>query len=133
MTFLIIAGAFDLSVAGMLGACGIALALLSPHLGGLLAALVVVALGMGLGFLNGLVVTRMRIPAFIATLGMMNVYLGLAFIATRGQVLPIDSELLMDMGASRPLSWWDSAPEWLASSSPASCPLPMPSWRPGTS
>jgi len=100
MTFLIIAGAFDLSVAGMLGACGIVLALLSPQLGGLPAAIVVVVLGMGLGFLNGLVVTRMRIPAFIATLGMMNVYLGVAFIATRGQVLPIDSELLMDLGTN---------------------------------
>jgi ribose transport system permease protein len=105
MTFLIVAGAFDLSVAGILGGCGIVLALLTPALGGPLAAVAVVVLGGVLGLVNGLVVTRMRIPAFIATLGMMNVYLGLAFVITKGQVLAIDSPLLMDLGTSAVLGF----------------------------
>jgi len=98
MTLLISAGAFDLSVAGVLGLCGILLAMLSSAGLGAVAPLVVMAIGAGLGLLNGLVVTRMKIPAFIATLGMMNAYLGLAFIVTKGQVLPISSEFLMGLG-----------------------------------
>jgi ribose/xylose/arabinose/galactoside ABC-type transport system permease subunit len=98
MTLLIIAGAFDLSVAGILGVCGIALALLSPVSPALLAVLATLLIGVALGLVNGFVVTRMKIPAFIATLGMMNVYLGVAFIATQGQVLGIGSRLLRSLG-----------------------------------
>lgn len=97
MTLLIIAGAFDLSVAGMLGVCGIALALLSPA-SSALAVPAALLIGVALGLLNGFVVTRMKIPAFIATLGMMYVYLGAAFIATRGAVIGISSALLRALG-----------------------------------
>jgi len=91
MTLLIIAGAFDLSVAGLLGFAAVVLALLIPFVGIPLAVLVSFLVGAFLGLLNGGIVTRMRIPAFIATLGMMNVYLGLAFIVTRGQVISVTS------------------------------------------
>ena len=98
MTLLIIAGAFDLSVAGILGVCGIALAVISGTAGAGVALVVTVLIGVALGLVNGFVVTKMRIPAFIATLGMMNVYLGVAFIATQGQVLGVASGLLRAMG-----------------------------------
>lgn len=97
MTLLIIAGAFDLSVAGILGVCGIALAILSPASAGG-AVFATILIGVALGLVNGFVVTRMKIPAFIATLGMMNVYLGVAFIATQGQVLGIGSAVLRRFG-----------------------------------
>lgn len=87
MTLLIICGAFDLSVAGMLGLCGVALAQLMPSFGMVPAILITLALGIVLGLVNGLVVTKFRIPAFIATLGMMNVYLALGFIWTNAQVI----------------------------------------------
>ncbi len=97
MTLLIIAGAFDLSVAGILGVSGIALAILSPaSVGG--AVIGTIMIGIALGLVNGFVVTKMKIPAFIATLGMMNVYLGVAFIATKGQVLGIGSGFLRAIG-----------------------------------
>ncbi len=84
MTLLIVSGAFDLSVAGLLGLCGVMTAELLPSLGVVLTILASLILGVLLGFLNGLVVTKLRIPAFIATLGMMNVYLALGFIWTQG-------------------------------------------------
>lgn len=99
MTLLIIAGAFDLSVAGILGVCGIALALISPA-SPAVAVVATILIGVALGLLNGFVVTRMKIPAFIATLGMMNVYLGVAFIATQGQVLGIGSGFLRALGTN---------------------------------
>jgi len=84
MTLLIVSGAFDLSVAGLLGLCGVLISELLPFLGVVLTLLAALLLGVLLGLLNGLVVTKLRIPAFIATLGMMNIYLALAFIWTQG-------------------------------------------------
>lgn len=89
MTLLIINGAFDLSVAGLLGLCGVVLAMLLPQIGISSAILATLILGGILGLINGLVVTKMRIPAFIATLGMMNVYLAIGFIITRAKVLSV--------------------------------------------
>ncbi len=90
MTVVIVNGAFDLSVATMLSLCAVVLGAAAAdardrcpssssrwRLGGLL------------GVINGLVVTKLRIPAFIATLGMMNVYLALAFIINGGQVVAV--------------------------------------------
>src|SRR3984893_13676069 len=87
MTLLIVSGAFDLSVAGLLGLCGVLSAELLPSLGVAFTVIVALLLGSFLGLLNGLVVTKLRIPAFIATLGMMNIYLALGFIWTRGSRL----------------------------------------------
>jgi ribose transport system permease protein len=84
MTLLIVSGAFDLSVAGLLGLCGVLISELLPSLGVVLTVVAALFFGVLLGLLNGLVVTKLRIPAFIATLGMMNIYLALAFIWTQG-------------------------------------------------
>jgi ribose transport system permease protein len=92
MTLLIITGAFDLSVAGIIGLCGVVLAKILPAKGaaGIVPdVLIVLALGGLLGWLNGLIVTKIRIPAFIATLGLMNVYLAVAFMLTDAQVIPV--------------------------------------------
>ncbi|MBV9300124.1 MAG: ABC transporter permease, partial [Verrucomicrobia bacterium] len=84
MTLLIVSGAFDLSVAGLLGFCGVLISEFLPSLGAVLSMVIAVFFGVLLGSLNGIVVTKLRIPAFIATLGMMNIYLALAFIWTQG-------------------------------------------------
>jgi len=89
MTVVIVNGAFDLSVATMLALCGVVLALVLPTTGIAPAIVVSLVLGGMLGALNGIVVTKLRIPAFIATLGMMNVYLALAFIINGGQVVSV--------------------------------------------
>jgi ribose/xylose/arabinose/galactoside ABC-type transport system permease subunit len=84
MTLLIVSGAFDLSVAGLLGLCGVVSSELLPSLGVFFTVISVLFLGLFLGLLNGLVVAKLRIPVFIATLGMMNIYIALAFIWTQG-------------------------------------------------
>ena len=98
MTIVIINRAFDLSVAGMLALCGVVLALLLPDLGILPVIVVALVLGGSLGVVNGLVVTKLRIPAFIATLGMIYVYLALAFIITDGQVVGVTDKGFRELG-----------------------------------
>lgn len=91
MTLLIAGGAFDLSVAAIVAVSSVAVATVLPHtsVGG--AVVVGLAAGAVLGAINGLVVTRLKIPAFIATLGTYNLFLALAFIWTDGNVIPISS------------------------------------------
>jgi ribose transport system permease protein len=88
MTVVIITGGIDLSVGSLLALAGVAAALGVKH--GLS-----VWTGMGLGLLlggvaglfNGLLVARLELPPFIATLGMMMVARGLALQITGGRAI----------------------------------------------
>jgi len=91
MTLLIAGGILDLSVGGVIAVSSIAVATVLPYttIGGALAlALVIGAL---LGLFNGLLVTYVRIAPFIATLGTLYLFLGVAFIWTSGNVVSITS------------------------------------------
>ena len=91
MTLLIAGGLLDLSVGGVIAVSAIAIGTVLPSttIGG--AILVALAIGVGLGLVNGLLVTYVRIAPFIATLGTLYLFLGLAFIWTSGTVVPITS------------------------------------------
>ncbi len=86
MTFVILTGGIDLSVGSIVALSGIALATAlesgAPFPLAILAGLGVGALA---GLVNGLLITRGRLPPFIATLGMMSVARGLALMATDGR------------------------------------------------
>jgi ribose transport system permease protein len=80
------AGVFDLSIAAVLGFSSVVVAWcqaqgLSPLLGALLAVLV----GAAVGAVNGLVVVRLRVDSFIATLAMSSVLAAGAYWVTGGQ------------------------------------------------
>jgi ribose/xylose/arabinose/galactoside ABC-type transport system permease subunit len=89
MTLLIVAGMFDLSVAGIVALSAVTVATVMPHtvVGAAVAAALL--LGLVLGLLNGFVVTKFRFPPFIATYGMLNLYLAAAFVWTAGATVPI--------------------------------------------
>lgn len=91
LTVLIAGGLIDLSVGGVIAVSSIAVAKILPQttIGGAFAVALVI--GIILGVINGLVVAYAKIPAFIATLGTLNLFLGLAFIVTSGRVVPIQS------------------------------------------
>lgn len=81
MTFVIIAGQIDLSVASAMALVACVTAVL--YRSGLPMVLAVVAglfLGVCLGFFNGLLVTRLRLPALTVTLGTLALYRGIAQI-----------------------------------------------------
>jgi ribose transport system permease protein len=81
-TMVILTGGIDLSVGavaglgGILGTMAIAKAGLPIPIGILIAVLA----GAFIGFVNGVLVTRMKLPPFIATLGTLSVCSGLPFI-----------------------------------------------------
>jgi ribose transport system permease protein len=91
MTLLIAAGLLDLSVAGVIALSSIAVAEVLPHTTIGVAVLVGLLVGVGLGVLNGLLVTYVRIAPFIATLGTLYLFQGASFIWTSGDVVPVTS------------------------------------------
>jgi len=87
MTGVIIIGGIDLSVGSILALSIMVLGWLPQQYGVPfpLALLLCILTGGLCGIVNGLLVTRARLPAFIATLTMMSVARGLANITTDGQ------------------------------------------------
>ena len=85
MTLAIAGGMFDLSVASTAAFAGCIAFNLIPTFGvgvGVLGGLIVGAI---IGGLNGLIITELRVPAFIATLGMAGVVKGATLIYTNGR------------------------------------------------
>jgi ribose transport system permease protein len=86
MTFVILSGGIDLSVGSLVALSGVALAG-ALHAGAPLPVALLAALSTGAaaGLVNGLLITRGKLPAFIATLGMMSVARGLTLFVTDGR------------------------------------------------
>ena len=84
-TLVILSGGIDLSVGSVFACAGIAGGLVFQATGNLWLTLAATLLtGAGLGSLNGLFISQLRVPPFIATLGMLGMARGLALILSRG-------------------------------------------------
>jgi ribose transport system permease protein len=85
ITYAIITGGIDLSV-GSIFAVVIVITgdLLVRGMNPVLAITVGMALGFVLGVINGLLITKLKLQPFIATLGTMSAYRGIAYIYTGG-------------------------------------------------
>ncbi len=86
MTYLIILGELDLSVGSTLALSGV-LAIVFQKYGILPAVCAGVAAGLLVGFVNGVLVTKVRITSLAATLGMMVMLSGIVFALTQSQTL----------------------------------------------
>ncbi len=88
MTFVILTSGIDLSV-GPLTAFSSVIIGLTLHLdiGIGIPILSGILVGGLLGFMNGILIAKLKIPAFIATLGMMSVARGAALFITNGQTI----------------------------------------------
>src|SRR5205814_10096604 len=79
-------GGIDLSVGSLMGLSAVAFGMLwrDAHLPIWLAALGTLVLGAAAGLLNSLLITRLRLPPLIVTLGTFSLFRGLAEGMTRG-------------------------------------------------
>lgn len=80
MTFIIITGGIDLSVGSIVGLCAILLGYSWKNLGFPLPLAIGFSLLVGAvaGFLNGMVITRVKVPPLIMTIATLALYRGLA-------------------------------------------------------
>lgn len=81
----IISGGIDLSVGSILALSAVVIgALIQVDVDPLLATLAGLLTGTAAGLVNGFVITKGKIPPFIATLGMLGIARGLALVITEG-------------------------------------------------
>jgi len=87
MTLVILIGGIDLSVGSVLALSGMVMGYLGNNLGWPFGIAIVIALMVSAvcGAVSGLMVTRLNMPAFIATLAMMSIARGVASIITNGE------------------------------------------------
>jgi ribose transport system permease protein len=85
LTVVIIAGEFDLSVGAIFGFAGVVAAVVDNAAGLLPAVAAAIAVGAGLGLLNGVLVARAGIQSFLATLATQFVFTGVAVWLTAGE------------------------------------------------
>lgn len=99
MTFVIITGGIDLSVGSTVGLCAMVsgwLILYGIDLGSigtmqfntLEITLLVMCVGVFVGFINGVLITRLNVAPFIATLGTLYIARGAALLSSGGRTFP---------------------------------------------
>ncbi len=86
-TLIILTAGIDLSVAAIAVLSALVMGKLSAEAGvpGVLAIILGVAVGTACGFLNGILVTRVRLPPFIVTLGTLSIFGAIGLIYSGGQ------------------------------------------------
>jgi ribose transport system permease protein len=89
MTLVILTGGIDLSVGSVIALTSVttAIAMATYKIHPVIAVVIGLLIATAVGFINGLIVTRFKIPPFICTLGMMTGTRGLSYILTGG--LPV--------------------------------------------
>lgn len=108
-TFVIITGGIDLSMGFIMGLAAVVAAHVinwaTPGMGMPLAvlfgALVAIGVAMIPGFINGILVSRLRVPPFIGTLGMFGVARGVAFLLAGGTTVPVQNSFFAALGNGR--------------------------------
>ena len=108
-TLVIISGGIDLSVGFTMGLAAVIAAQVANDVGasagvgvGLVAG-IVAALAATLipGWVNGLLIARLRVPPFIGTLGMYGVARGAAYLFANGTTVPVNNPWLTFLGNGR--------------------------------
>ncbi len=109
MTLTILTAGIDLSVGSVVALASTTMGLLMIHHGAASSVAIGVALILAafVGVINGLVITKMRVPPFIATLGMMSIARGAALEMTRGYPMFGLTQDFRWMGAGEvgPIPW----------------------------
>jgi fructose transport system permease protein len=98
-TLIILAAGIDLSVGAVAILSMMVAAKLAAGAGipGVLAVIVAVAIGAAAGAVNGALVTRLRLPPFIVTLGTLSVFTAIGLLYTSGQsVQAVDLPALLN-------------------------------------
>jgi ribose transport system permease protein len=117
LTFIILSGAIDLSIEGVMAMSSVIVSFLvlnnrTNFDWGLLGVVAAILVGGLAGFLNGVIHVTFRIPSFMVTLGMWSVGIGLATVLYRGLPVTVEDPMLRSWALGTTLSFSNLA--WFA-------------------
>ncbi len=100
ITFVLLCGEIDLSIAAVATMTGVIAAVLFGQAGlpQIVAVLIGALAAMGLGLLNGWSTTRIGLPSFMATLATMQIASGLGMYITKGSIIYTLAPILSYLG-----------------------------------
>ena len=93
MTFTITAGEIDLSIGATVALSALLAGVLLRTQSIVISVTASMLLGLVIGLINGVITTKVRIPAFLVTLGTQSVVSGLARTITNLQTVPITNQI----------------------------------------
>lgn len=91
MTLLMISKAFDISIGSIMVLSGVIAVMTANHFSPTVGIIIGISSGLIMGLINGILVAKMKINSFIATLGTMVIFQGIAFAITNMQSVTADS------------------------------------------
>ena len=107
MTIIMISGGIDLSVGATIALAGVVAALaLDASVAPILAIGLAVLVGGAVGVTNGLLITRLRVVPFIATLGMLGIARGIAKWLAHEQTVNVPPTWVNDLLVTFPRRAW---------------------------
>ena len=112
MTFVITTGAIDLSVGSIVGLSASVLGLMAKTGNPLLALAATLAVGAGIGLINGYLTAYGKLQSFIVTLASLIAVRGVALLITQGYSTPIEVNWLLAIGQGQFLGLY--TPTWIA-------------------
>jgi ribose transport system permease protein len=92
MTFTLSAGEIDLSIGSTVALSALVTAVVLRDFGIALAIPAGLLIGLAVGLINGIITTKLRIPSFLVTLGMLGIVSGLARQLTNLQSIPVTDD-----------------------------------------
>lgn len=102
MTFVILTGGIDLSVGSTLAISGALAGVFAKTTGSVTVGLFIALLaGAGIGLINGIVISKGKIQAFIATLATMTIFRGVTYVYTNGTPVSGLGSKFMTLGNNR--------------------------------
>lgn len=102
MSFVILTGGIDLSVGSILAITGaVAANLIKSSNNMFLAIVIALIIGGAIGLINGIVVAKGKVQAFIVTLATMTIFRGLTLVYTDGTPISGLSDKFMNIGNMR--------------------------------
>lgn len=98
MSFVLLTGGIDLSVGSFMSLAGCLTTILISwySVPSFLAILISLLVGLFFGAVNGLIITKMRMPAFIVTLATMNIMRGISYTITGGKPVSVTADTLFE-------------------------------------
>ena len=108
MTFVIIAGGFDLSVGAVFAVASVTYAGLGNHMPLALAFLCTCLLGILAGSVNGLVIARLKVNPFIATLATASLFSGFGFLVSHSNPIISTAGNFSQLGTGKWVGIWIS-------------------------
>src|SRR5579864_5107650 len=101
-SLILLTGAFDLSVGGIAGLSGMIVAILTKQYGNYWGWFFLgLAVGTGIGLVNGLLITKLKINALITTLSMMTILSGVVWLTSGGFAIGVNEASFRLLGTTR--------------------------------